>query len=173
MLPIISTYTGKTVDLLNPNPDDLCIEDIAHHLSLMNRFYGSTRRPYSVAAHSIYMAQHLVVPELAWQALMHDADEAYLGDVVKPLKQALPEYIEIESNFWAVLAEKFNLPVSLDERVHAADKLACQIENYQLRRSGELQYDNDSSINGAPAVSLHGWETVRWEFLDLFSELAP
>lgn len=173
MLPVISTYTGKRIDLLNPNPDDICIEDIAHHLSLMNRFNGSTSRPYSVAAHSIYMATHLVEPELAWQALMHDADEAYLGDVVKPLKEALPEYVEIEANFWAVLAKKFDLPLELDERVHAADKLACQIENHQLRRRGDLQHEEDPKINGAVHVSDNPWEVVRWEFLDLFAEVSP
>lgn len=172
MLPIISTYTGKQVDLLNPNPDDICIEDIAHHLALMNRFNGSTSRPYSVGAHSVYIARHLVSPELAFQALMHDADEAYLGDVVKPLKESLPEYKEIELNFWHVIADKYGLPRELDDRVHAADKLACQIENKQLRRSGALQYADDPAVIAAEHVDDASWEEVQWQFTVMFEELS-
>lgn len=68
----METWSGKRIDLLNPNPDQIDITDIAHHLSIINRFTGATRCPYSVAQHSLYVS--MLLPEsLQLHGLLHDA----------------------------------------------------------------------------------------------------
>ena len=127
----ITTFTGKLIDLVDPQPNDICIEDIAHHLSLVNRFAGSTIYPYSVAAHSVYVSM-LVPLRCAKQALMHDAQEAYIGDVTSPLKKALPDYQRIEAVFSDVIADKFGLDRIMDPEVKIADRIAYATERELL-----------------------------------------
>lgn len=86
----METWSGKRVDLLNPDPSQIDIRDIAHHLSILNRFTGATKVPYSVAQHSLYVS--MLVPEhLQLHALLHDAHEAYVNDINTPLKECLFE----------------------------------------------------------------------------------
>lgn len=86
----IQTTTGRTVHLFDPKPEEISLKDIALALSRINRFTGHTRRRYSVAEHSIYVAQllkHWGEPAyVQLQGLLHDAQEAYLGDISGPLK---------------------------------------------------------------------------------------
>ena len=83
----VSTYTGKQFFPLDPQQDQVDIEDIAHGLAYQCRFNGQTRYFYSVAQHSLIVAG-LVPKRLYLAALLHDAAEAYMGDMVKPLKQS-------------------------------------------------------------------------------------
>ncbi|HKK06533.1 MAG TPA: hypothetical protein VKA50_11875 [Gammaproteobacteria bacterium] len=87
----ILTYTGRRVDLLDPDPATIEPEDIAHALSNMCRFNGHCRHFYSVAEHSWHVAL-LVSRENALQGLMHDAAEAYVADITRPLKPYLTNY---------------------------------------------------------------------------------
>lgn len=84
----IVTYTGKTFDFLNPKPEDVCIEDIAHSLANICRYTGHVRKFYSVAQHCV-LAAKADSPSNPLQRLLHDADEAYIGDIVSPWKQLL------------------------------------------------------------------------------------
>jgi len=84
----IVTYTGKSFDLLNPTPEMVCIEDIARSLSLLCRYTGHTKEFYSVAQHCVLMVKsNLFNDPLA--VLLHDAAEAYIGDMSSPWKQLL------------------------------------------------------------------------------------
>lgn len=85
----IVTYTGKVFDLLNPSPDMVCIEDIAHSLAYQCRYTGHTREFYSVAQHCVLMAENPDLPGDPLQKLMHDAAEAYIGDIANPWKNLL------------------------------------------------------------------------------------
>ncbi|TWT35353.1 hypothetical protein KOR34_02440 [Posidoniimonas corsicana] len=105
----IGLYEGGRVDLLHPRPEQFTIEDIARGLSRVNRFAGHTHEPYSVAQHSVIVSR-LVPPELALCGLLHDASEAYLGDLVRPLKQRLPGYVELEARMMLAIAERFDFP---------------------------------------------------------------
>lgn len=91
--PFIVTQSGLRVSLLNPHPQVIAIRDIAHHLALTNRFCGATLFPYSVAQHSVIVAELLektgAAPRLALLGLLHDAHEAYLHDLTTPAKRAL------------------------------------------------------------------------------------
>lgn len=85
----IVTYTGKAFDLLNSTPDMVCIEDIAHSLSLLCRYTGHVREFYSVAQHCVLMAENNEPLGDPMAKLLHDAAEAYIGDIASPWKQLL------------------------------------------------------------------------------------
>lgn len=104
----IQTFTGKKFDFINPCTEDVCIEDIAHALSLICRFGGHTKRHYSVAQHSVCISYY-VSSENALEGLLHDAAEAYIGDVCKPLKKMLPDYQKIEMRISAIIFAKFGI----------------------------------------------------------------
>ena len=121
----IQTATGKRFDLLDPEPSMIDFEDIAIALSNLCRYGGHVKGFYSVATHSTWVAHHLgdLGPDCARWGLMHDAAEAYLGNVVSPLKRVLPTYQELEWNLMAVIAERFNLPcLALTDAVKLADQ---------------------------------------------------
>lgn len=91
--PWMSTFTGKRFYFLHPRPEDVCVEDIAHSLARIARFGGHTKgRPYSVAEHAVNVAERLYREKCSasviYAGLHHDAHEAYLGDVIRPLKLA-------------------------------------------------------------------------------------
>ena len=103
------------VDLLNPDVDMIRLEDIAHALSQTCRFGGHVARFYSVAEHSIWVSQQVHRtfgdPLLSFAALLHDAAEAYLGDIVRPLKHlpTMTVYREVEGRMERVIEEAFGL----------------------------------------------------------------
>lgn len=85
----IVTYTGKIFDLLNPKPEMVCIEDIAHSLAYQCRYTGHTRQFYSVAQHCVLMAENDDLLGNPLAKLLHDAGETYIGDIARPWKQLL------------------------------------------------------------------------------------
>ncbi|KKN71240.1 hypothetical protein LCGC14_0422830 [marine sediment metagenome] len=98
----IVTYTGKSFDLLNPSPDMVCIEDIAHSLANMCRYTGHVRQFYSVAQHCVLTAM-ADLPGDSLKRLLHDAGEAYVGDIASPWKQLLqvdvPETVSVNQHY--------------------------------------------------------------------------
>jgi len=137
-MSLIQLYSGRYIDLLNPKPEDIYITDIAHGLSNICRFTGHTKQFYSVAQHSVYTVFLLEDQELALQALLHDASEAYLADISTPLKQLLPDYVKLEKQFEAVIAERFNLPNIKSPIVKKADLLALVTEKRDLMMKTDL-----------------------------------
>ena len=93
------TTTGRQFWPASPDPEQIQIEDIAHALSNLCRFGGHTREFYSVAQHSVLVSQN-VPDDLRLVGLMHDATEAYCGDMIRPLKNVLPEFKELENGIW-------------------------------------------------------------------------
>ncbi len=105
----ITTISGIEFDLLNPNPDMISLTDISHALNRICRFNGHYNGPhYSVATHSVGVSALVEDPELKMAALLHDAAEAYIGDIVTPLKSLLNEIHGIERKILECVAEKFN-----------------------------------------------------------------
>ncbi len=131
---LFNSASGLVIDLNNPTPDMICLEDIAAALSKICRFGGHTNYFYSVAQHSLLVAQ-LAPKELELEALMHDAAEAYLGDVIKPLKVLIADiYTGIENKFMDCIIEKFNLDRQKLEAIKPYDMEALELEHnlYQL-----------------------------------------
>lgn len=105
----IETFTHKRLDFYDPDPANICIEDIAHHLANVNRFGGSIYMPYSVAQHSVIMSR-ICPPELALECLLHDAEEAYLGDIVRPFKSEQPNMAVAAARFEKAIRTALGMP---------------------------------------------------------------
>lgn len=116
----MATYKGNRFDFNNMGKTVLDIEDIAHSLSLVCRFGGHCREFYSVAQHSVYVSQ-LCKPDHKLAGLLHDATEAYIGDMVTPLKRLVPDFQNYEGDLWRVLAKQFGLPREMPQDVRDAD----------------------------------------------------
>ena len=138
--PRIRTATGPTIllasghyfDLLDPAHSRFTLGDIAQGLANTCRFAGQCSRFYSVAEHSFH-ASFIVPDDLALAALMHDAAEAFIGDVTSPLKSLLPDYKRIERAIEAVIAERFGLGDACDHpAIKQADLRMLASEQAQL-----------------------------------------
>ncbi|MBI5817440.1 MAG: hypothetical protein HZA88_00470 [Verrucomicrobia bacterium] len=107
--------------------EEIELHDIAHALSNVCRFGGHCKHFYSVAQHSMVVS-HIVPAELALAGLMHDATEAYIGDMVRPIKYSMPVFRAVEDKLWRLIAEKFGLPPILPPEVKHADDVALITE---------------------------------------------
>jgi hypothetical protein len=116
----IETYTGRQFWPLDPRVEDIDIEDIAHALAMKCRYGGHTKWFYSVAQHSVLVAEN-VAPENRLAALLHDASEAYLADVPRPVKPYLEGYGKIEAAIDTVIAEKFGVVFPWAEEIKTVD----------------------------------------------------
>lgn len=136
---MITTFTGKFINPLALRPEDICIEDIAHSLAMVPRFAGHTKMPIYVGQHSIKVMEVVsrFVPlatddrtKILLQALLHDASEAYLGDIPKWVKQTeeFAGYRVAEDNAHAVIMQRFGLPYELHGSIKDADKLMVRFE---------------------------------------------
>lgn len=125
--PWVRTYTGRRVHILRPNPNSVDIQDIAQALSHTCRFGGHVPRFYSVAQHSVVVAD-MLPPSLALWGLLHDASEAYLHDVTRPLKQCLRNYAELERRHQAAVCIRFGLSPEMPWVVKCADNVALATE---------------------------------------------
>ncbi|WP_326901508.1 HD family hydrolase [Kosakonia cowanii] len=127
----IRTFTGKKFDYLTATVDDIDIEDIANALSNVCRFNGHLPEFYSVAQHSVLCS--LIVPvEHAFEALMHDAAEAYVQDIAAPLKALLPDYRRIEDQVDGLIRNKFGLPAEHTPVIKYADLTMLATERRDL-----------------------------------------
>lgn len=129
-----NAISGKQIDLLCPTPNMIRLEDIAHALSNICRFGGHSRTFYSVAQHSVLVAE-LAPFRLRKEALLHDATEAYVGDVIKPLKVLLGDVFEnIENSFLKAIIKKFDLDDKKLLKVKQCDKEALELEHEYLQK---------------------------------------
>lgn len=123
----ITTLSGQHFNFAKIEQRSICIEDIAGALSNICRFTGHLPEFYSVAQHSV-QASYIVPPAFAFEALMHDAAEAYCNDISSPLKALLPDYRRIEKSVELAIAEKFGLPNQMSDAVKLADLIMLATE---------------------------------------------
>lgn len=166
---MMQTYTGLAIDLANFRDDDVRLPDISHALAIVNRFTGHTHRPYSVAQHSV-MVSRIVEQRHAMWGLLHDASEAYIGDVATPLKMMLPNYRELEETIQRAIARKFGLKWPMPHEVKEADLRALMAEKRDLVPGG---HDWGIPVDPATgAVVPLSWEEAKKSFEDRYKELA-
>ena len=132
----IQTYTGRAVNPLKITADDIDIRDIAHSLSLTNRFTGHTPVPYSVAQHSVLVSDLCSTENALW-GLLHDAPEAYLADISRPVKLMLKEIFgdwlkEIDTEIMHAVCDRFSIPYKEPAEVKRADDNALANEAFSF-----------------------------------------
>lgn len=193
--PVIYTYTGRKLNPLAVQPEDVCIEDIAHALACCNRFAGHTREPISVAQHSVYAAELLRTPcgkgvdTVALQGLLHDAAEAYLGDVTKWLKGSpeMAAYRAAEKRVQSAVYRRYGLPEEDLPPVRAVDRFLVRYEGLKgfgdywkvlgMNPDAGALYGDLTAEEIATGDELFGvWDFWGWQeaerwFLDMFNHL--
>lgn len=173
-------------ELNRPLPSMVCIEDIAHHLALINRFTGATVRPYSVAEHSLLVAEileraNVTNPMALRAALLHDAHEAITGDIASPLKCYLGNsYRIVEQGVVYAIEQHFGIAKAA--RQHAivikhADLVALATERRDLMPQHEAEWDILRGIEPVDWIDLNdrdglAWTDWRLAFLVRHAELA-
>ena len=135
------TFTGRKFWPRDPRPEEIYIEDIAHSLSLQCRYTGHVRRFYSVAEHSLRVSEWVTGcgREMALWGLLHDAAEAYLGDMSAPLKHGSrlgDEYKKLERPLQRMICEKYGLSPEKPPDVREADKILLCWEKRDLMGPG-------------------------------------
>lgn len=105
----MQTFTGRQFFPTDPRPEEVVAEDIAHALSLICRYGGHVDRFYSVAEHCWLMSYAVPAEDALW-ALLHDAAEAYVGDMVRPLKRQMPDYCFTEGRVLTAILDRFGIP---------------------------------------------------------------
>lgn len=169
----IQTFTGKKFFPLNPRVEDVCIDDIAHALSNVCRYGGHCRQFYSVAQHCCMVSDW--IPEFKLEALMHDATEAYLGDMVRPVKhsEGMKGFRDAEARLeWSIAAaldldflpETVKLVKEYDNRALFTEK------KFILTHQGMLW---SSPVEPLPVAYLTPWtpEQAEEEFLERYFSL--
>lgn len=167
----ILTYSGHYFDLLRPAQSVISIQDIAIGLSNTCRYGGHTFDFYSVAQHSV-LASEIVPAKDALAALLHDAAEAYTGDLVKPLKRLLPGFKAIETRIEAAIAQKFGLAYPWSDAVKRADLMLLKRERMDLMPIEGGLWPGMDAIETLPG-KIMPWSPHRAgnKFLDRFYEL--
>ena len=167
------TFTGRQIWPLDPRPEDFCIEDVAHHLSLINRFTGATRYPYSVAQHSVNVAVNLP-SRLQLEGLMHDAAEYALGDMGRPLKYSTNEYRPIESKWWRMIAGIYGFnPEEINPEVKWMDNIMLVTERRDLMTRVGPRWAIQEHFQPLEDFIIMPWpaERAELEFLQLHEAL--
>jgi len=150
----------------------MCITTaIAHALSNICRFTGHCRAFYSVAEHSVHVSR-IVPRDMALIGLLHDAPEAFVGDVAKPLKELLPDYRRIEARIEEAVFAHFGLPLPLPDPVKAADRAMLRAEQAQAMNSNDAWHHTHGE-RPAP-IRLRFWEPdeAYRQFVWRFNELS-
>lgn len=159
----IRTFNGHYIDVFDPQPGTIDIEDIAHALSQVCRFAGHTPKFYSVAQHSTgcvnaMREQFGSQGKILLTMLLHDATEAYMGDMARPIKRKLPQYKYAENILMSVIAKKYDLMFPFPPVIKV-------IDNYML------ELEHDSVILKKEFFKVLSIEDAEREFLTMFAAL--
>ena len=166
----MTTFTGRHFDPMQIRTEDICIEDIAHALSLMCRGGGHLKYFYSVAQHSLNCSAE--AKARGWSGthhlacLLHDASEAYISDIIRPVKANLTGYLEIESRIMEKILEKFNLSDLTEEERRMWKQIDDEMLYYELKNlmSGEEDLAAPE-LCALPDISERNWQSVETDFL--------
>ena len=174
--------SGRRLDLLDPTPMDIEIEDIAHGLAFVARWNGQTigNFAYSVAEHSLLVEQIFLrlmpnaTPSLRLTALLHDAPEYVIGDMISPVKSSVgPGYEELDRRLTAAIHIRFGLPavtpLALKKQIKRADKVSAWLEATQLAGFSKVEANRlfskvDATIIQGLSLHLRPPIEVRQDF---------
>lgn len=166
---MIQIHNGSYFDFANPEDSQFDIEVIAHSLSNLCRFTGHGLF-YSVAQHSVHVS-YLCPAEYALHGLLHDASEAFLGDIASPLKALLPDYKALENKVQCMIFRKFGLPEIMPWEIKRADIKALRTEQRDVMHSNDawpgLEFIEPDSARIVP----HSPNVAKQMFLERYYEL--
>lgn len=137
----ILVHSGTLFDVFNPNMEDIKIEDIAHSLSNICRYGGHSPKFYSVAQHCVICSYDNGSVQEKLEFLMHDASEAYLTDMPRPIKRNMKNYVDMEDNLLSIIFKKYNLNFPLSDRVHEVDDSALAFEYSSFFEKKDKSFD--------------------------------
>lgn len=181
--------SGRRLDLLDPTPVDIEIDDIAHGLAFVARWNGQTRGdfPYSVAEHSLLVEQLFarILPNspAKWRlaALLHDAPEYVIGDMISPVKSAVgPGYSLLDDRLTAAIHLRFGLPTAIPKavkgKIKRADKVsawleATQIAGFEASEANKFFGRPDPSLIQGLSIVLRAPVQTRRAFVDRHNAL--
>jgi hypothetical protein len=163
---------------LPPKADEVNILDIALGLSRSNRFNGHSSHPYNVAQHSIICSYYpQLTPEQAMEALLHDAGEAYIGDMPRPAKALMPQYYDLENAIMDAVAERFNIPNPMTDMMRHIDNTILMTEKQYLLKPSKHKWSVVEHPLDAETLSPDVFAEINHEiafsfFLLRFNELS-
>lgn len=175
-MSFITTYSNISMDPLTPDPKDIEIVDIAHALSLLCRANGHFPHFYSVGQHCINCANEAKArgfsERVQLACLLHDASEAFISDITRPVKKSLPTYLSIEKALQTVIYQKY-LPSPLTEdelsKVAEIDDTLLYHEFWVI--SGRKVFDTVPQLQSSPQFNFVDFTITENEFLQLFHQL--
>lgn len=175
-IDFITTYKRVHVTPLEPRKEDILIEDIAHALSLMVRANGHFPEFYSVGQHCVHCAEEAMARQLgdriALACLLHDAGEAYLADITRPVKRNLDKYREIEERLLDAVYEKFlETPLTEEEKRQVKcidDALLCHEFFHYM---GEWLFEEIPVLKSSPVFQTEAFHRTEKHYLELFHDL--
>ncbi len=157
---------GRVFYPLDPRADEVNIKDIARSLSRIVRFNGHSDKPVSVAQHSVqcvHIAEKLVYgPHVTRYMLLHDAAEAYIGDMIRPLKVNMPEFCEAERNVWYVIRQALDIVPVLGSTARWIDNAACAWEKRDMFQSA-MPWEGMPNIDNLHLPVMFSWSAHRAE----------
>lgn len=172
------TLKGNCIDLGDPDPGQIDINEIANSLSLKNRFSGHMIGPYSVAQHVVLLVDFLRSlgvrdPAILLWALMHDAGEYVMGDMVTPTKVEVPEVVTVEDRVLRVVIEKYGLTWPIPKLVRRADNCLVHLEASVLQTNAPWVNPTKVALMQSVKIRPWPWTRARRMFLCRFNELQP
>ena len=167
----MQTHSGGRFYPMDPRPEDMEPRDIAHALSLLCRYGGHVDQFYSVAEHCVLMSEW-VDPENALHALLHDATEAYVVDVPRPVKKYLASYAELENSVWLAITKRFGIDPAMPAQVKEADNRIILNERARFLSNAEVGTWTTDGLKPLPTYPV-GWlpEEAEARYLARLAEL--
>ena len=171
----ITTYTEKKIDLLQPNPELFDVRDFAHALSLTCRGNGHVKQFLSVGQHCVWCAKEAVArgysQRVVLACLLHDASEAYMSDVPRPLKEVLPEYVKAEEKIINLIYTRFLGSLLTEEEQELVKQVDDDLLFFDLRETlGIKDLGEEPKLRIEHDYTLRPFEEVEQEYLAIYEQ---
>jgi hypothetical protein len=171
----ITTYSKLEFWPLDPRESEILPMDIAHALSMLCRANGHYSHFYSVAQHSIYCSLEAkargLSKEIQLASLLHDASEAYISDITRPVKSLLPKYLEIEDQLQSFIYKCFGLTKLTEDDLRLVTEIDDAMLNLEMKVLLDSENFNGLDLVGEYDLSFRNMNVVRDEFLERLTKL--
>ena len=172
----ITTYSGRAFDPIHPCAEEIDVRDIAHALSLLCRANGHFPTFYSIAQHSLHCAEEAAARgysvRIRLACLLHDASEAYLSDLTRPVKQTFTQYREIEARLQNMIYGVWLKEPLSDEELDCVSKVDDALLYHEFfAHMGEKLFDTVPRLESDPVFAFEPFITIEKRFLGAFAAL--